>query len=120
MKTSSPLTLEELLAQLPDTYTPADRELVQRAYRLAEKAHTGQKRASGDPYINHCLAVAGILAEYSMPAEVIVVGLLHDTVEDTKVTFDVLKHDFGEGIANLVHGVTKLTQLPRVSRGEHQ
>jgi GTP pyrophosphokinase len=120
VKTSSPLSLEELQAQLPDTYTPADRELVQRGYRLAEKAHTGQKRASGDPYINHCLAVAGILADYSMPAEVIVVGLLHDTVEDTTITFDVLKHDFGEGIANLVHGVTKLTQLPRVSRGEHQ
>jgi GTP pyrophosphokinase len=120
MKTSSPLSLEDLQAQLPEYYTPADRELVQRAFRLAEKAHAGQKRASGDPYINHCLAVAAILADYSMPAEVIVVGLLHDTVEDTALTFEDLQRDFGEPIANLVRGVTKLTQLPRVSRGEHE
>ena len=71
MKTSSPLTLDELLLLLPDHYILADRELIQRAYHLAEKAHAGQKRASGEPYINHCLAVAAILAEFSMPAEVV-------------------------------------------------
>ncbi len=120
MKTSSPLNLEELLSLLPEYYTPADRELIQRAFRVAEKAHTGQKRASGEPYVNHCLAVAAILAEYSMPAEIIAVGLLHDTVEDTSIKYEELKNSFGEGIANLVQGVTKLTQLPRVSRGEHQ
>ena len=86
MKTASPLSLEELLAHLPDYYTPADRELIQRAYRVAEKAHTGQKRVSGEPYINHLLAVAAILAEYSMPAEVVAAGLLHDTIEDTSIT----------------------------------
>jgi GTP pyrophosphokinase len=120
MKISSPLSLDELLVLLPEHYTLADRELVQRAYRLAEKAHTGQKRASGEPYINHCLAVAAILAEYSMPAEVVAAGLLHDTVEDTSVKLEELNRDFGEGVAKLVHGVTKLTQLPRVSRGEHR
>jgi GTP pyrophosphokinase len=105
--------------QLPDVYTPADRELVERAYRLAEKAHRGQKRVSGDPYINHCLAVAAILIDYAMPAEVVAAGLLHDTVEDTSVAPAELKRDFGPEVANLVQGVTKLTQLPRVSRGEH-
>ena len=120
MKTSSPLSLKELLDQLPEYYTLADRELIQHAYRMAEKAHAGQKRASGEPYVNHCLAVAAILAEYSMPADIIAAGLLHDTVEDTTIKYDELRNDFGDGVANLVQGVTKLTQLPRVSRGEHQ
>jgi guanosine-3',5'-bis(diphosphate) 3'-pyrophosphohydrolase len=120
MKISSPLNLEELLNQLPDFYTLSDRDMIQRAYRLAEKAHAGQKRASGEPYINHCLAVAAILAEFIMPADIIAAGLLHDTVEDTSIKYDLLRTDFGEGVANLVQGVTKLTQLPRVSRGEHQ
>ncbi len=120
MKTSSPLSLADLLNQLPDYYTLTDRELIQRAYRLAEKAHAGQKRASGEPYVYHCLAVAAILAEYSMPADIIAAGLLHDTVEDTSIKFEDLRRDFGEALANLVQGVTKLTQLPRVSRGEHQ
>jgi GTP diphosphokinase / guanosine-3',5'-bis(diphosphate) 3'-diphosphatase len=120
MKTSSPLSVEELISQLPVQYTLADRELIQRAFRLAEKAHAGQKRASGEPYINHCLAVAAILAEYTMPADIIAAGLLHDTLEDTSVKLEELRREFGEGVANLIQGVTKLTQLPRVSRGEHQ
>jgi GTP diphosphokinase / guanosine-3',5'-bis(diphosphate) 3'-diphosphatase len=120
MKSSSPLSLQELLDQLPPHYNLADRELMQRAYKLAEKAHAGQKRASGEPYVYHCLAVAAILAEYSMPADIIAAGLLHDTVEDTSIKYEELRNDFGESVANLVQGVTKLTQLPRVSRGEHQ
>ncbi|MDO9131321.1 MAG: bifunctional (p)ppGpp synthetase/guanosine-3',5'-bis(diphosphate) 3'-pyrophosphohydrolase, partial [Anaerolineales bacterium] len=120
MKAASPLSLEELVKDLPDNYTNADRELVQRAYRLAERAHDGQKRASGEPYINHCLAVAAILAGLHMPADVVAAGLLHDTVEDTPVTLIDLRRDFGDTIAKLVDSVTKLTQLPRVSRGEHQ
>lgn len=120
MKAALPLSLEELLKDLPDNYTNADRELVQRAYRLAERAHDGQKRASGEPYINHCLAVAAILAGLHMPADVVAAGLIHDTIEDTSVTLVDLHRDFGDTIAKLVDGVTKLTQLPRVSRGEHE
>jgi len=120
MKTASPLSLEELLARLPDDYTPAGRELIQRAYRVAEKAHAGQKRASGEPYVNHLLAVAAILAEFSMPAEVVTAGLLHDTIEDTSITAKDLIQDFSNEVVSLVQGVTKLTQLPRVSRGEHR
>ena len=108
------------MAHLPDYYTPADRELIQRAYRVAEKAHAGQKRASGEPYVNHLLAVAAILAEFSMPAEVVTAGLLHDTIEDTSIKAEDLRRDFSDGVVNLVQGVTKLTQLPRVSRGEHR
>jgi len=94
--------------------------MIQRAYRVAEKAHAGQKRVSGEPYINHLLAVAAILADFSMPAEVVTAGLLHDTIEDTSIKAEDLERDFNEAIVNLVQGVTKLTQLPRLSRGEHR
>ena len=112
------MRIENLMESLPDTYTPADRELILRAYRVAEAAHEGQKRASGEPYINHCLAVAAILAEMHVPPSVISAGLLHDTVEDTEVTLADIRRDFGDEITLLVDGVTKLTQLPRVSRGD--
>lgn len=112
------MKIENLLEALPKTYTPADRELIERAYRVAEKAHSGQTRASGEPYISHCLAVASILAEMRVPSEVVAAGLLHDTIEDTSITLDDIMRDFSKEIAVLVDGVTKLTQLPRVSRGD--
>ncbi len=112
------IPLEKLMEQLPEHYSLADREVIQRAYRVAEEAHREQKRHSGDPYINHCLAVASILAELRVPPEVIVAGLLHDTVEDTIITLTDLRRDFGDTVAILVDGVTKLTKLPRVSRGD--
>jgi guanosine-3',5'-bis(diphosphate) 3'-pyrophosphohydrolase len=115
---TAPIPLEKLLDQLPETYTIADRELVQRAFRVADDAHRVQKRASGEPYINHCLAVAGILADLRVPPEVVAAGLLHDTVEDTSITLGDIRRDFGDTIAVLVDGVTKLTNLPRVSRGD--
>jgi len=121
MKIVSPLNLEDLLKLLPETYNQADRELIQRAYQVAEQAHTGQKRASGELYITHCLAVAAILADLKMPADVIAAALLHDTIEDTSLKLEDLQRDFDENIANLVFSVTKLTHLPRVSRaGEGQ
>lgn len=110
------MKLESLLKQLPDHTTPADRELVERAYKVAKKAHKGQTRASGEPYILHCLAVASILADLGAPIPAIAAGLLHDTVEDTSVSLKDLKRDFGEEIATMVDGVTKLTHLPRVSK----
>lgn len=114
------MRIEQLMDSLPKTYSHADRELVQRAYRVAERAHEGLKRASGEPYISHCLAVAGILAELHIPPSAVAAGLLHDTVEDTDITLQDLERDFGQEIANLVDGVTKLTQLPRVSRGDQR
>jgi guanosine-3',5'-bis(diphosphate) 3'-pyrophosphohydrolase len=112
------MRIENLMESLSEDYGPVDRELILRAYRVAEKAHEGQKRASGEPYINHCLAVAAILAELRVPPSVIAAGLLHDTVEDTYVTIEDIRRDFGDEIELLVDGVTKLTQLPRVSRGD--
>lgn len=120
MKTSSAaIPLENLMERLPETFSLADREVVQRAYRVAKEAHRKQKRNSGEPYLNHCLAVASILADLRVPPEVIAAGLLHDTVEDTSVTLDDIRRDFGEIVASLVDGVTKLSNLPRVSHNGH-
>ena len=112
------MDFEDLLIILPDTYSVIDRDLIKNAYEFAESAHKEQKRASGEPYITHCVAVAYILAELKVPAVIIAAALLHDTVEDTPVTLDILKQKFGEEIASLVNGVTKLTNLPRVARRE--
>lgn len=89
-----------------------------RAYHVAEEAHREQKRHSGEPYINHCISVASILAELKVPAEVVAAGLLHDTVEDTPIQLADIRREFGDTVKLLVDGVTKLTQLPRVSRGD--
>ncbi len=110
------MKLEGLLSALPATTSPADREVVRRAYRVAEKAHRHQRRASGEPHIRHCLAVAMIMVELGAPIPVIAAALLHDSVEDTSLTLKDIEADFGSEIAALVDGVTKLTQLPRVSR----
>ncbi len=119
MKSSAAaIPLEKLIDQLPENYTVTDRELVQRAYHVAEQAHRGQKRHSGEPYINHCIAVAGILADLKVPPEVTAAGLLHDTVEDTDITLADIRREFGDTVKILVDGVTKLTHLPRVSRGD--
>jgi GTP diphosphokinase / guanosine-3',5'-bis(diphosphate) 3'-diphosphatase len=114
------MRIESLVEILPDNYTPVDRELVMRAYRTAEQAHRNQTRASGEPYVNHCVAVAAILAEMRVPPAAVAAALLHDTVEDTDLTLDDIQKDFGDEIAWLVDNVTKLTQLPRVSRGDQQ
>jgi GTP diphosphokinase / guanosine-3',5'-bis(diphosphate) 3'-diphosphatase len=112
------MNIDQLMNVLPENYSQVDRELVMRAYRVAEKAHSGQKRASNEPYINHCMAVAAILAELRVPPEVVAAGLLHDTVEDTDISLRDIERDFGAEISMMVDGVTKLTQLPRVSRGD--
>jgi guanosine-3',5'-bis(diphosphate) 3'-pyrophosphohydrolase len=114
----NPMKIDSLMESLPQNYSLVDRELIFRAYQFAETAHTGQKRASGEPYVSHCLAVASILAEMHVPPTVVIAGLLHDTVEDTPVTLNDIKNEFGEEVAKLVDGVTKLTNLPRVSRGD--
>ena len=112
------MSLETLMQALPDYYTGLDREMLTRAYQFAEKAHHDQKRVSGDPYITHCVAVATILAEMKVPPDAVIAGLLHDTVEDTSITLDDIRREFSDDIAKMVDGVTKLTNLPRVSRGD--
>ncbi len=110
--------LVNLLEVLPESYSVVDREMITHAYHFAETAHTGQKRASGEPYITHCVAVAIILAEMRVQPIVVVAALLHDTVEDTPVTLADIKREFGDEVGRLVDGVTKLTNLPRVSRAD--
>ncbi|MBP0492312.1 RelA/SpoT family protein [Pararoseomonas indoligenes] len=100
------------LADLVTGYDPrADGPMIERAYRVAERAHRDQKRDNGDPYIGHPVAVAGILAGYRLDAATIATALLHDTVEDTGLTLADLSRDFGSDVAKLVDGVTKLTRL---------
>ena len=110
------MAVSKFIDQLSERYSQVDKELLQRALEMAEKAHKGQKRASGEPYINHCKAVAEILAELHVPPSVIAAGLLHDTVEDTRIDFKDLKREFGKEIFDLVQAVTKLGSLPRVSK----
>ena len=82
--------------------------VVARAYAIAEKAHRGQKRKSGEPYFIHPAAVAEILIDWKLDSSTIAAGLLHDAVEDTAVTLADIKKEFGDEIAFLVDGVTKL------------
>ncbi|GAB6853705.1 RelA/SpoT family protein [Asaia astilbis] len=94
------------------SYDPqADLSRIEEAYGVAEKAHREQKRDNGEPYIIHPIAVANILAGFRMDVPSIMVGLLHDTVEDTGITQVFLKERFGDSVASLVDGVTKLTRL---------
>jgi len=110
------MKISKYIENLSDKYSQIDKELLQRALEVAEQAHKDQMRASGEPYINHCKAVASILAEIQVPPLVVAAGLLHDTVEDTGIDFKALKRDFGNEIYNLVQAVTKLGSLPRVSK----
>ena len=103
--------LEPLVATHRAAHPKADPRLLQHAYDVAELSHKGQLRKSGDPYITHPLAVATILAELGMDSTTLIAALLHDTVEDTGLTLDDVTKDFGEQVAHLVDGVTKLDKV---------
>ncbi len=103
--------LEPLLQIVRQTHPKADLGIIQRAYEVAERAHEGQTRISGDPYITHPLAVTAILAELGMTPTTLAAALLHDTVEDTDYSLEALREDFGDEIAMLVDGVTKLDKV---------
>ena len=111
---------EELLELIRSSGREFNMELIDKAYQLANGAHQGQKRLSGEPYIIHPLAVACILVELGMDSESVVGGLLHDVVEDTDYTLEDIKRLFGKEIANLIDGVTKLGKIPYSSREEQQ
>ena len=106
-----PITYEDLKQSLVDSGRPYDFDMIDRAYALAEKAHGGQRRRSGEPYICHPLSVASILVELGMDSESIAAALMHDVAEDTPVTVAEIKQKFGPDVALLVDGVTKLTQI---------
>ncbi|MDT4927593.1 MAG: diphosphokinase / guanosine-3,5-bis(diphosphate) 3-diphosphatase [Pseudonocardiales bacterium] len=103
--------LEPLLAIHRAAHPKADARKLQRGYDVAEECHRGQLRKSGDPYITHPLAVATILAELGMDTTTLVAALLHDTVEDTRMTLEDITREFGEQVAHLVDGVTKLDKV---------
>ena len=102
---------KELLESVHKYHPSADLSLIEKAYRIADEAHRGQVRKSGEPYIIHPLCVAIILAELELDKETIVAGLLHDVVEDTVMTDEEITKEFGSEVALLVDGVTKLGQL---------
>ncbi|MGE5764320.1 MAG: RelA/SpoT family protein [Mycobacterium leprae] len=108
---SLPPVLEPLVRTIRASHPKADIRDVQRAFEVAATQHQAQTRVSGDPYITHPLAVATILAELGMTPPTIIAALLHDTVEDTDYTLDQLRDDFGDEIAHLVDGVTKLDKV---------
>src|SRR3954454_18961499 len=114
-KNQSNPVLEPLFRVIKANHPKADLALIERAYLTAERMHGTQKRKSGEPYITHPLAVATILAELGMTEPTLVAALLHDTVEDTPYTIDLVRKDFGDEVARLVDGVTK---LDRVKYGE--
>lgn len=103
--------VSDLVARIKTYYPNLPENFIERAYAYSEKAHEGQMRRSGEPYISHPLNVAGILAELHLDLDTIATGLLHDTVEDTTVTLDDIKKEFGETVSALVDGVTKIGQM---------
>src|SRR3569833_391689 len=110
----------DLLKIVRENRPTDDIKLVERAYELSLQHHQGQKRASGEPYLIHPLEVAIILADMKLDTVAIAAGLLHDAVEDTNVTNEELKDKFGEQVAHIVEGVTKISKIDFASREEAQ
>ena len=104
------IVLDDLIKILKE-YNPEEIEIVKRTYDYASDLHQGQYRQSGEPYISHPLNVAYILSELHADRDTVCAGLLHDTLEDTKITKEDIAHDFNQNIANLVDGVTKLAKM---------
>lgn len=111
---------EELKEKIRKYNAGCNFDLLDKAYAMAKKAHDGQLRESGEPYITHPLEVAHILADLEMDCTTIIAGLLHDTVEDTNCSFEDIKEQFGESAAMLVDGVTKLDKIPYTTKEELQ
>ncbi len=108
--------LDGLLAALADYWDDLDRDLIVRAFRFAASAHEGQQRRSGEPFIMHPVGVATICAGLRPDEQTIAAALLHDVVEDTGTDLATVRDEFGEEVAQLVDGVTKLTRVQFQSR----
>ncbi len=113
-------TYQDLLDAIAASGRSFDMAMIDKAYHVAEKAHNGQLRKSGDPYISHPIAAACILVELGMDSECVAAGLLHDVVEDTGVSLQEITKMFGASVAHLIDGVTKLGKIPYHSREEEQ
>ena len=112
MSVTSVTEIDDLVREVQSCYPDADEALLRRAYEFSARAHEGQTRRSGEPYLQHPLAVAGILTFLKLDVTAIVAGLLHDTLEDTVATQEELQTHFGDEVAHLVEGVTKIGQIP--------
>ncbi len=113
-------TLQTILSTVQAYYPDAKLDLIQKAYAFSEEAHRGQLRSSGEPYMTHPTDVAQTLAELHLDIASIVTGLLHDTVEDTHATLEQIEKEFGKDVAELVDGVTKLSQITFKTSEEKQ
>lgn len=111
---------EEFYEKIKKIYNDSELENIRHAYEVAKQAHKAQLRRSGEPYIIHPIAVAGILADLGMDSQSLIAALLHDTVEDTELTNEDIVKNFGEEIAQLVDGVTKLAKVPTETKAEAQ
>ncbi len=114
------IRFEDLEERVQKYHPEADLELLRKAYVFSAREHKGQTRQSGEPYLSHPLKVAHILAEMKLDVACVSVGLLHDVVEDTLTSLDTIREYFGEDIAHLVDGVTKISQIHFSSRHEKQ
>src|SRR5208337_2320582 len=110
----------ELMKKLRENRPNDDLNLVKKAYEFSQKHHAGQSRASGEPYLVHPLEVGNVLADMKMDSVSIAAGLLHDSVEDTSVTAVEIRQEFGEQVAHIVEGVTKISKIDFSSREEAQ
>lgn len=114
------MRLNDILDKVSEYATDADLDTVMRAYVFSARAHAGQMRKSGEPYLIHPIAVAGILANLRMDVDTIAVGLLHDTMEDCLTTHGELSEEFGDDVADMVDGVTKIGKLEFRTKEEAQ
>src|ERR687889_2718994 len=114
------ITITSLLGRVASYDREADEELIARAYSMAHAAHKGQVRKSGEPFVYHPLATADILVDLRMDSTTIAAGILHDVLEDTEITKEQLETQFGEELAEIVDGVTKLKRLPSGNLEEAQ
>ncbi|MBT8495213.1 MAG: bifunctional (p)ppGpp synthetase/guanosine-3',5'-bis(diphosphate) 3'-pyrophosphohydrolase [Deltaproteobacteria bacterium] len=113
-------SLDKIIDNVSGYSQDVDSSLISKAYEFAARAHEGQTRRSGDPYVTHPVSVAKIITQLKLDAASVCAGLLHDAVEDTSVTVEELTEEFGQEIAFLVDGVTKLSKLPYTTREERQ
>jgi GTP diphosphokinase / guanosine-3',5'-bis(diphosphate) 3'-diphosphatase len=114
------IRIEDVIQRVSQVHPGADLDLLRRAYFFSARWHKGQTRASGEPYLVHPLEVANILAEMKLDEICVTTGLLHDVVEDTLVDLTTLREYFGDEIARLVNGLTKIAQISNASREEQQ
>jgi len=114
------IRINEITDKVASYIEKPDLELIQKAYIFAAQAHAGQTRLSGEPYLSHPLSVANVLADMTLDEATVAAGLLHDTVEDTKATIDEIEELFGEEVADIVDGVTKISKMQFESKAVAQ